>query len=370
MESVETIVVGAGVVGLAIARELAIAGQEIVVLEACEAIGTRTSSRNSEVIHAGIYYPQDWLKTRLCIAGRRKLYQYCESRGVPHQQLGKLILATTEAERPDLDQRLLQARANGLTSVRPVGPQEIEELEPAVEAVAGLLSPESGIIDSHQFMLSLQGDLEEAGGVVALRSPLEGARATGGGFDVAIGGEQPYRMGCHRLINSAGLNSQDVAGSIRGLRPKHIPELWFARGQYYSLQGKSPFSRLVYPVPVSGGLGIHVTLDMAGQARFGPDVHWIDSLDYGFDESVIEAVAGDIRRYYPDLDEALLQAGYTGIRAKLSGPGDPGVDFMVSGPADHGVRGLVNLYGIESPGLTASLALAEYVRGLLMPSRD
>jgi L-2-hydroxyglutarate oxidase LhgO len=369
VESVETIVVGAGVVGLAIARELAMAGQEVVVLETHEAIGTETSSRNSEVIHAGIYYPQDWFKTRLCIAGRRMLYRYCELRGVPHQRVGKLILATTDAERPDLEQRLLQARTNGLTSVRSIGQKEIEELEPAVVAVAGLLSPETGIVDSHQLMLALQGDLEEAGGVVGLMSPFEGARATGQQFDVTIGGEQPYRMRCHRLVNSAGLNAQSVASSIHGMPREKIPRLHLARGQYYSLQGKSPFTQLVYPVPVSGGLGIHVTLDLAGQARFGPDVHWIDGLDYDFDESVMHSVATDIRRYYPALDESRLQPGYTGIRTKLSGPGEPGVDFIINAPADHGVCGLVNLFGIESPGLTAALALAEYVRGLLIPTR-
>jgi L-2-hydroxyglutarate oxidase LhgO len=365
LDNVETIVVGAGVVGLAIARQLAIAGQEVVVLEAQGAIGTQTSSRNSEVIHAGIYYPQDWLKTRLCIEGRAKLYRYCESRGVPHRRLGKLIVAATEAELPLLEQKFIQARANGLGLITHITQQEIQELEPNVTAVAGLHSPETGIVDSHQLMLSLQGDLEEAGGVVSCQSPFDSGKATEKGFEVAIGGEQSYRLNCRRLINSAGLNAQVVAGRFVGLSAEHIPDLGFARGKYYSLQGRSPFKRLVYPVPADGGLGIHVTLDLAGQARFGPDVHWIDGLDYDFDESVIGIVADDIRRYYPELDESRLQAGYTGIRAKLSGPGSSGADFVVSGPTIHGLSGLVNLYGIESPGLTASLALADYVLRLL-----
>jgi len=365
LETVETIVVGAGAVGLAIGRELALAGQEVIVLECCDAVGTQTSSRNSEVIHAGIYYPGDWLKTSLCIAGRQQLYEYCESRGVPCERVGKLIVATNEAQRPGLDRRLDQAHANGLASIHRVDRQEISRLEPAVQAVAGLMSPETGIIDSHQLMLSLQGDLEASGGLVCLGSPFEAARATGAGFEVEIGGEGAFQLGCHRLINSAGLGAQQVAGKIDGLNPGQIPTRWLARGQYYTLQGKSPFSRLVYPLPIEGGLGIHVTLDMGGQARFGPDVHWINEIDYDFDETVVAKVADDIRQYFPALDESYLQPGYTGIRPKLSGPGESASDFVISGPQDHGLPGLVNLFGIESPGLTAVLSLAEYVRRLV-----
>ena len=365
MDRVECVVVGAGVIGLAVARRLARDGREVLLLEAADEFGTEASSRNSEVIHAGLYYPSDWLKTRLCVAGRPRLYAYCEDHAVPHARLGKLVVATDEAERATLDRILAQARANGVTSVRPVDAAEIAELEPEVRAVAGLLSPETGILDSHQLMLSLLGELEDAGGAAVYRSPVLGGRVGRDGLVVEVDCEPAMTVACDVLVNSAGLHAQALAGRLAGLPEVSIPPCYYAKGQYYGLRGASPFRRLVYPVPVAGGLGVHLTLDLAGRARFGPDVHWQGDLDYGFDESVLDAVRAGVRRYYPGLEDERVEPDYTGIRAKLSGPGEPGVDFRISGPGDHGIPGLVNLYGIESPGLTACLAVADQVADLL-----
>ena len=365
METIDCIVVGAGVVGLAVARRLARDGREVLVLESADDVGTEGSSRNSEVIHAGIYYPSDWLKTRLCVAGRERLYRYCEARGVPHRRLGKLIVATRAEDRPRLDEYRAQALRNGVGELRRVEAAELRELEPAVRAVAGLLSPQTGIIDSHALMLSLQGDLEAAGGLVSLRSPFVSARHEADGLIVRAGDDGDTEVRCATLVNCAGLSAQHVAGAIAGLDPATIPPLRLAKGQYYVLSGRAPFRRLVYPLPEEGGLGIHVTLDLAGQARFGPDVHWVDTVDYRFDPAPVGDVIATIRGYYPELDESRIQPGYTGIRPKLSGPGEPPMDFVISGPADHGVPGLVGLYGIESPGLTACLAIADHVAGLL-----
>lgn len=374
METVDCIVVGAGVVGLAVARRLALSGREVLVLETADDIGTEGSSRNSEVIHAGIYYPPDWLKTRLCVAGRMLLYRYCAERGIPHRRIGKLIVATRDEHRQRLAVYRDQARRNGAGDLRDVGAAELRELEPAVRAVAGLMSPETGIIDSHTLMLALQGDLEAAGGLVSLRSPFVSARIDGGDLIVSAGeagaGDPDAtvvvtEVRCSTLVNCAGLAAQDVAGAIAGLDQTTVPALRLAKGQYYVLSGRSPFNRLVYPLPQEGGLGVHVTLDLAGQVRFGPDVHWVDSVDYEFDPAPIPAVVDTIRDYYPEIDATRVQPGYTGIRPKLSGPGEAPADFVISGPAVHGVAGLVNLYGIESPGLTACLAIADYVAALL-----
>ena len=365
MDKVDTVVIGAGVVGLAIARRLARDGREVLLLESADEFGTEASSRNSEVIHAGLYYPAGWLKTRTCVEGRELLYAYCEAHGVPHRRIGKLIVATDDSELGTLERIRAQAHSNGVRSVRPVDAAEVAQLEPEVRAVAGLLSPDTGIIDSHQFMLALLGELEAAGGAAVFRSPVVSGRVTSDGLEIAVACEPEAELCCRRLINAAGLDAQAVSASIEGLAPEHIPARSLAKGQYYGLRGRTPFRRLVYPVPVPGGLGIHATLDLAGRARFGPDVHWQDQVDYGFDESVLSTVGDAIRRYYPALDDADLEPGYTGIRTKLSGPGEPAVDFGISGPSDHGVDGLVCLYGIESPGLTASLALADHVAGLL-----
>jgi L-2-hydroxyglutarate oxidase LhgO len=349
------------VIGLAVGRALAIRGQEVLVIESAGAIGTGTSSRNSEVIHAGLYYATGSLKARLCVAGREMLYRYCEARGIRHRRIGKLIVATGSDEVSVLETYLAQARANGVDDLRWVEPAELAELEPQVRCVRGLLSPSTGIIDSHEYLLALQGDLEAKGGQVVLNSHVSRIGRTGDGFAICTGDQPKPAIHCRRVINAAGLHAQDVAAAIEGLQRPTIPRQYLARGHYYTLSGKSPFNRLVYPVAETGGLGIHVTLDLAGTARFGPDVQWLKSIDYRFNGDTRDKFAAAIRRYYPALDEGRLRPGYTGIRAKLSGPGEPAADFIIQGASDHRVPGLVNLYGIESPGLTAALAIAEEV---------
>lgn len=363
MDTIDCVVIGAGVIGLAVGRALALQGHETLVLETASAIGTETSSRNSEVIHAGIYYPTGSLKARLCVYGRELLYRYCADKGIAHQRLGKLIVAVTEAERPVLAAYLAQARANGVNDLKEISAADAGRMEPAVRCVAALHSPSTGIIDSHGFMLALQGDLEQAGGNVVLETRVTRVARHNGNFLLHVNDEGAPALACRRLVNAAGLHAQDVARSIQVLPAASIPARNLARGHYYTLSGKSPFSRLVYPVAEAGGLGVHVTLDLAGTARFGPDVQWIDDIDYRFNPAVRARFAAAIRRYYPDLDEARLRESYTGIRPKLSGPGQPAADFLVQGAQAHGVPGLVNLYGIESPGLTASLALADLAAG-------
>lgn len=365
MDTVDAVIIGAGVIGLAVGRALAHRGLEVIVVESANAIGTGTSSRNSEVIHAGLYYPTGSLKARLCVAGRDLLYRYCEAKGIRHRRIGKLIVATTADEIPVLEKYLAQARANGVEDLRWVEPAELAELEPQVRCVRGLLSPSTGIIDSHEYLLALQGDLEARGGQVVLNSPVTRVGRTGDGFAIFTGGAPEPAIRCRQLINAAGLHAQAVAATIEGLQRASIPRQYLARGHYYTLSGKAPFNRLVYPVTEAGGLGIHVTLDMAGTARFGPDVQWLQSIDYHFDGGTRDRFAAAIRRYYPALDDSRLQPGYTGIRAKLSGPGEAAADFLIQGPAEHRIPGLVNLYGIESPGLTAALALAEEVAELV-----
>ena len=365
MDSIDSVVIGAGVIGLAVGRALALAGREVVVVEAASAIGTETSSRNSEVIHAGIYYPTGSLKARLCVAGRERLYAYCAAKGIRHQRIGKLIVATTGAEVPILDRYLAQARANGVTDLAWVDGDEARRLEPAVTCVRALHSPSTGIIDSHEYLLALQGDLEAAGGMVVLNAPVTRVTREGAGYLISAGHDAAPAIRCRQLINAAGLHAQAVAATIEGLPAAKIPARHLARGHYYTLSGKSPFKRLVYPVAETGGLGIHVTLDLAGGARFGPDVQWLDEIDYRFNPDTQARFAHAIRRYWPDLNEGRLQPGYTGIRPKLSGPGEPAADFLLQGPAMHGLPGVVNLYGIESPGLTAALALADEVVALL-----
>lgn len=365
MERVETIVVGAGAVGLAVARRLALAGQEVVVLEAAAAIGTGTSSRNSEVVHAGIYYPPGSLKARACVAGRKALYAYCAERGVACRAVGKLIVAADPAQWDKLRATARQAAANGVDDLRELTAQEAQALEPALACSGALLSPSTGIVDSHGYMLALQGDLEAAGGVVALNAPLVGARVDGDGFTVAAGGAAPMRLQCRRLVNAAGLDAWKVARSLQGTPPP--PPQRYAKGNYFALSGcRAPFSRLIYPVPEDGGLGVHLTLDLGGQARFGPDVEWLDEtdsarLDYRVDPARGRGFYAAIRRYWPDLPDDALVPAYAGVRPKLTGPGAAAADFMIEGREDNGVPGLVQLFGIESPGLTASLALADMV---------
>jgi L-2-hydroxyglutarate oxidase LhgO len=358
VEELDAVVVGAGVVGLAVARELAQAGREVVILETEDAIGTHTSSRNSEVIHAGIYYPQGSLKARSCVAGRELLYEYCVAHGVPHRRSGKLIVATDTAQLAELEQIQRKAHANGVSDVVWMTRDQALALEPALSCVAALYSPSTGIIDSHALMLAYLGDAEDAGAMLALKTRILGAQVLPQGF-VVHANELDFR--CRVLVNSAGLRAPSVARSIEGFPGKRVPRELYAKGNYYSLSGKNPFSRLVYPVPEPGGLGVHVTLDLAGQARFGPDVEWVERIDYGVDPKRAERFYAAIRRYWPALPDGALAPGYSGIRPKTAGAGEPAPDFEIQGPRVHGVSGLVHLFGIESPGLTSSLALAREV---------
>jgi L-2-hydroxyglutarate oxidase LhgO len=359
MGSVEAVVVGGGVIGLAVARELAQVGCEVMVLERYGAIGEETSSRNSEVIHAGIYYAPGSLKARLCRHGKEMLYAYCADRGIAHKRCGKLIVAVEPGQMAKLQEIHDCAQANGVVDLAWLTAEDIARLEPEVRAVGGLFSPSTGIVDGHDLMIHLQGDLERHGGVVALHTPVTGLRGDRGRIAVTTGGTDPMTLSARIVVNAAGLGAQDVAATMPGLNP---PPLKLAIGHYYALSGKSPFHHLVYPVPVDGGLGVHVTLDIAGQARFGPDVRWIDRIDYAFDDSRRGDFIAAIRQYYPGLEAARLQPAYTGIRPKLAGPGAPAADFCIEGPERHGIPGLVNLFGIESPGLTAALAIAGEVR--------
>ncbi|NVD40538.1 NAD(P)/FAD-dependent oxidoreductase [Ensifer sp. HO-A22] len=361
LEHVECIVAGAGVVGLAVARALAQAGRGVILLEAADRIGSETSSRNSEVIHAGIYYPPGSLMARLCVEGRTLLYAYCRERGIPHRQCGKLIVATSAAELEHLPDIAAQAARNGVPDLRQISAAEARALEPALATTGALLSPSTGIIDSHAYMLSLLGDAENAGAVLALNSPVEGGNVTGGGIVVKVGGAEPMSLACRLFVNAAGLAAPKVARLIEGMPKARVPKAYYAKGDYFSHVGKAPFSRLIYPVPVKGGLGIHLTLDMAGQARFGPDIEWIETLTYDVDPTKAASFYAGVRRYYPDLKDGALVPAYSGIRPKIVPPEVASQDFDVQGPGVHGVPGLINLFGIESPGLTASLALARLV---------
>lgn len=365
MDHIECVVIGAGVVGLAAARALAQSGREVLVLEAADGIGTGTSSRNSEVIHAGIYYPAGSLKARFCVQGKHMLYNYCQERGIPHSRLGKLIVAATPAEAPVLHSIRAKAEINGVSDLELLSGEEARRLEPALNAAAALLSPSTGIVDSHALMLSLQGDIEHAGGAVVFHARVEGATAQPGHFVLQVGGAEPMELACEVLVNAVGLHAPEVARRIGGVPPETIPTAHLCKGSYYSLQGRAPFGRLIYPVPEAAGLGVHLTLDLGGQARFGPDVQWVEREEYDVDLARADGFYAAIRRYWPALPDGALLPGYAGIRPKISGPGEPAADFVVAGPAQHGVGGLVHLFGIESPGLTASMALAGHVEGLV-----
>src|SRR5215469_10144971 len=368
-ERVDCVVIGAGVVGLAIARALAKRGRETLVLEAENAIGTGTSSRNSEVIHAGIYYTPGSAKATLCVAGKHLLYAYCEERGVDHRRCGKLIVAADQEQVRALEKIEATAGANGVNDLRWLTAAEAKAMEPAVSCVAALLSPSTGIVDSHGFMLALRGDLEHAGGVIACNSPVTRGHCGGDAIRLEVGADETTELAAQVVVNSAGLHAQELSRHIAGVPERSIPPTLYAKGNYYVLQGKAPFKHLVYPVPETGGLGVHLTLDLAGQAKFGPDVEWVEKLDYTVDPARADRFYRAIRRYWPALPDGALRPGYAGIRPKLSGPGAAAADFLIQGPEAHGVRGLVNLYGIESPGMTAALAIAELVADELAAAR-
>jgi len=365
VEQIESVVIGAGVVGLAIARALARAGHEVVIVEAAEAIGTETSSRNSEVIHAGIYYAAGSLKARLCVEGKWRLYNYCVEHGVGHARCGKLIVATSEDELAMLEGLKAKAVANGVDDLEDLTPVDVSRLEPAVCCHSALLSPSTGIIDSHGLMLAYLGDAEDAGAMLALKSPANRGEVTKDGIVLDIGGAEPMTVRARFVVNAAGLGANRFAAALAGMPPDKVPPLYYAKGCYYVLDGRSPFSSLIYPAPNEASLGVHVTLDLAGSCRFGPDLEWVDEVNYDVDPARADAFYEAVRRYWPALPDGAILPGYAGIRPKVQAPGEPARDFMIQGPSDHGIAGLVNLFGIESPGLTSSLALADEVLGRL-----
>jgi L-2-hydroxyglutarate oxidase LhgO len=364
MEAVECLVIGAGVLGLAAARALARNGREVIVVESEDHIGTGVSSRNSEVIHAGIYYPTGLKKTRLCVDGKAMLYEFCRDFGVPHKRCGKLLVAGDVPEIEKLAAIKAQAEANGVNDLVWLSGAEARALEPALVGERALLSPSTGIIDSHALMLALRGDAEAHGAMIALKTPVVSGRVEGRGLTVETGGATPMVIAADVVVNAAGLGAQATARSIAGMPAAKIPPLYLAKGNYFSLATRSPFSRLIYPVPTPGGLGVHLTLDLAGQARFGPDVEWLDAIDYTVDPRRADSFYAAIRTYWPDLPDGALQPDYAGIRPKIARPGGSTTDFLVQTKKDHGVAGLINLFGIESPGLTSSLAIAEWVARL------
>ena len=365
MDKVDCIVIGAGVVGLAVARALVLKGREVMVLEAASAIGTGTSSRNSEVIHAGMYYTRGSLKAQLCVQGKQLLYDYCAQRGIGHSRCGKLIVATHESQVAQLQSIISKAAANGVHDLVLLDREQALAMEPQLECVAAVHSPSTGIVDSHALMLSLQGDIENAGGFVVLNTAVnQMIRAQAAIEIIATDGTG---LAANTVVNAAGLNAPQVASRIKGLDPKHVPVTFWAKGNYFTLSGKSPFSRLIYPVPEAAGLGVHLTIDLGGQAKFGPDVEWVDSPDdLLVDPSRSDAFYAEVRKYWPGLKDGALQAGYAGIRPKLHGPGEAAGDFVIQAESTHGIPGLVNLFGIESPGLTSSLAIGEVVSQMLL----
>ena len=376
MEQVDCVVIGAGVVGLAVAREMALQGRETILLEREGSFGTISSARNSEVIHAGIYYPKDSLKAKLCVEGNRLLYEYCRTHQVGIQAYGKLIVAD-ETQINDLQAILYKAQNNGVPEIKMISGEEAKQLEPKLKCSAAILSASTGIVDSHAYMLSLLGGFEDAGGMIAYHSPLMSAKPIGhsaeGGFELSIGGPDGMKLQTKLLINCAGMSAPAIAQKIEGLTKDQIPQAYFAKGNYFSLSGKSPFTHLIYPIPELGGLGVHLTLDMGGQAKFGPDVEWLDiqnegHIDYTVDPKRGESFYEAVRRYWPELKDNSLQPDYSGVRAKIVPPHSPAGDFCFNSPQDHGLQGLYNLYGFESPGLTSSIAIARYLEGKIKSS--
>lgn len=373
MDRVDCVVIGAGVVGLAVSRNLAMQGFETILLERENAFGTVSSARNSEVIHAGIYYSAGSLKAKLCVAGNRLLYEYAKSHQVQFNPCGKLIVASSAPQDLDLEDILQKATNNGVPKMSRLTKEQVLALEPNLNAFSALLSESTGVIDSHGYMLSLLGGFEDAGGMIAYQSPLIKATPIQdgeNGYLLEVGGEEPFQLETKYLINCAGLSAPAIAAKIEGLQNQYIPKAYFAKGNYFSLSGKSPFSRLIYPVPEPGGLGVHLTLDMGGQAKFGPDVEWLDidreeQINYTVDKDRGQKFYAAVRQYWPGLQDGALNADYSGVRAKISAPGEPAADFRIDDQQIHGLEGLINLYGFESPGLTSSLAIAQEVVGLL-----
>jgi L-2-hydroxyglutarate oxidase LhgO len=365
MEKVDCIVVGAGVVGLAVARALALARREVIILEAHDCIGSEMSSRNSEVIHAGIYYPAGSLKARFCVQGRKQLYDYCDEHNVPYKRCGKFIIATSEQQQLQLRTLLKNARINGVDDMVALDKTEMQRKQPHLKCVSALWSPSTGIIDSHEYMLALQGDLENAGGIIVFNTMVTGGAAANRLVElVGLSGDAPFRLAANTVVNCAGLGGDKLAHSIDGINTESLPTYSYARGNYFTCSGKSPFTSLVYPVPNEYGLGVHVTIDMSGNLRFGPDVEWVDEISYEVDPRRGELFYEAIRNYWPELKDLSLMPAYSGIRPKVNGSGLPAVDFIIQGESEHGVAGLINLFGIESPGLTSSLALSDYVKEL------
>jgi L-2-hydroxyglutarate oxidase LhgO len=364
METTDCIVVGAGVVGLAVARTLAAAGREVLVLEAEPRIGEHTSSRNSEVIHAGLYYQKGTLRQHLFPRAAHLMYAYCAEHGVPHKRLGKLVVARQPDEVDNLRHHMAHATAAGLDDLQWLDRDQARELEPNLACYAAYLSPNSGIVDSHALMLAYQGEVESHGGRVVLRSPVTGGEVTAQGIRIDVGGAEPTTLMCKLLVNCAGHGAVPLARALAGLPANFVPNNYFRRGVYFSVTSR-PFKRLIYPVHGPGGMDIHAVVDIAGNVRFGPDVEWIDRVDYSVDPGRAEAFYPSIRTFWPELPDGALQPAYAGIRPRICGPGEPAADFVIQGPREHGIPHLVNLFGIESPGLTSSLAIGEYVAGLL-----
>ncbi len=365
MDQLDCVVIGAGVVGLAVARALTLQGRDVVVLEKAKLIGSETSSHNSEVIHAGIYYAADSLKARFCVEGRKRLYPFMEERGIEHKKCGKLIVATEHSQVADLTDIKLRGEWNGVDDLRFVDQDELREIEPALHAEAALISPSTGILDSHGLMLAYQGDMEDRGGAIAFGSSVDAMEMQNDGIILHISGDTEMQIKAKTVVNSAGFSAPLLAAKTAGLAPKHQPTPYYAKGNYFTLAGRAPFSKLIYPVPEKAGLGVHLTLDLGGQARFGPDVEWVDGPDYSVDPNRGDNFYAAIRKYWPDLEDGSLQPGYAGIRPKLQAPGEPAHDFRIDGPRTHGIPGLVNLFGIESPGLTSSLPIGDYVAELV-----
>jgi L-2-hydroxyglutarate oxidase LhgO len=365
MFKIDTVVVGAGVIGLAAARALALRGREVLVLERDDRVGQETSSRNSEVVHAGLYYPPGSLKARLCVEGRHALYRYCTERGVPHRRSGKLVVATSREEEVALQELYERAATNGVEDIELISGARLKEMEPELRATAALLSGTTGIVDGHALMLSLQGDAENAGATVQCRVPLLGGSLDSPSIRLRVGGDEAAEIETELLINAGGLGAWDVSRSLEGLDPDSIPPRHLAKGSYFALSGRAPFEHLIYPVPVAGGLGVHLTFDLGGQARFGPDVEWVEKIDYTVDPTRAAAFYDAIRRYWPGLPDGVLAPAYSGIRPCVAGPGEPPGDFVIQGPKQTGHPSYVALYGIGSPGLTASLAIGGHLAKLI-----